>query len=403
MRVGGAAAERAAKAVKEQLRRVPDHGIGYGLLRYLDPESSARLAGGAEPQVAFNYFGRFATPGAPLPPTAAEPVYETGRYEGDTDGQRPFGHALEINARADDTADGPSLSCMWSWPGGLFTDEEVLELCAGWVEALQALADLGRRPGAGGRTPSDLPLVQVTQRQIERLEADLPGLADVLPLTPLQEGLLFHARFDDAGHDPYTVQFLWTLDGHVDRDALRAAARTLLRRHPNLRVAFRQDDLDRPVQVVVDDLALPWYEHDLRTFGGEELDREVERVVAEDRARRFDPGRPPLIRFTLIRVAEDAYRFLFTNHHILLDGWSMPILLGELAALYGRRATTGRCPSRRTTARTSPGSPGRTGARPRTPGARRWPGCRSRCCSRRGPAPRSRPCRRAGSWSWTRN
>ncbi|MFE9002125.1 non-ribosomal peptide synthase/polyketide synthase [Streptomyces sp. NPDC007875] len=334
-RVGGPAAERAAKAVKEQLRRIPDHGIGYGLLRYLDPESAARLAGGAEPQVAFNYFGRFATPGDPLPPTAAEPVYDTGRYDGDTDGQRPFGHALEINARADDTADGPSLSCMWTWPDGLFTDEEVLELCAGWVEALQALADLGRRPGAGGRTPSDLPLVQLTQRQIERLEADLPGLADVLPLTPLQEGLLFHARYDDSGHDPYTVQFLWALDGQVDRDALRAAVRTLLRRHPNLRVAFRQDDLDRPVQVVVDDLALPWYEHDLRTFGGEELDREVERIVAEDRARRFDPGRPPLIRFTLIRVAEDAYRFLFTNHHILLDGWSMPILLGELAALYG--------------------------------------------------------------------
>ncbi|MFD5391675.1 amino acid adenylation domain-containing protein [Streptomyces sp. NPDC127074] len=334
-RAGGPAAERAAKAVKEQLRRIPDHGIGYGLLRYLDPESAARLAGGAEPQVAFNYFGRFATSGDPLPPTAAEPVYETGRYDGHTDGQRPFGHALEINARADDTADGPSLSCMWTWPDELFTDEEVHELCAGWVEALQALADLPRRPGAGGRTPSDLPLVQLTQRQIERLEADLPGLADVLPLTPLQEGLLFHARYDEAGHDPYTVQFLWALDGHVDRDALRAAVRTLLRRHPNLRVAFRQDDLDRPVQVVVDDLPLPWYEHDLRTFSGEELDREVERIVAEDRARRFDPGRPPLIRFTLIRVAERAYRFLFTNHHILLDGWSMPILLGELAALYG--------------------------------------------------------------------
>ncbi|MYV60677.1 amino acid adenylation domain-containing protein, partial [Streptomyces sp. SID4931] len=84
-----------------------------------------------------------------------------------------------------------------------------------------------------------------------------------------------------------------------------------------------------------EDPALPWYEFDLRKFSGDALEQEVRRIVEEDRARRFDPGRPPLIRFTLIRVAEDAYRFLFTNHHILLDGWSMPVVLGELAALYG--------------------------------------------------------------------
>ncbi|WP_405359025.1 non-ribosomal peptide synthase/polyketide synthase [Kitasatospora sp. NBC_00085] len=331
---GGPATARAAKAVKEQLRRIPDHGLGYGLLRYLDPQASERLAGGAEPQLAFNYFGRFTAPEGEPAPVATEPTFETGRYDGGADGRRPFAHALEINARTDDFTAGSSLSCMWTWPDGLFTDEEVLELCEGWVAALRVLADQLRRPGNSGRTPSDLPLVELTQRQIERLETDLPGLSDVLPLTPLQEGLLFHAQYDDSDQDPYTVQFLWALDGHVDRDALRAAASTLLRRHPNLRVAFRQDDLTRPVQVVVEDPALPWYEHDLRALDGEDLDREVARIVEEDRTRRFDPARPPLIRFTLIRVAEDAYRFLLTNHHILLDGWSMPVVLGELGELY---------------------------------------------------------------------
>ncbi|MER6623335.1 non-ribosomal peptide synthase/polyketide synthase [Streptomyces sp. NPDC000931] len=331
---GGPAAVRAAKAVKEQLRRVPDHGLGYGLLRYLDPETSGRLADGAEPQVAFNYFGRFAAAGDDRPPAAAEATYESGRYDGGADGERLFAHALEINARTDDFTDGSALSCTWSWPDGLFTDEEIQDLCEGWVGALEVLADQLRLPGAGGRTPSDLPLVRLTQRQLDRLEADLPDLSDVLPLSPLQEGLLFHARYDDDHHDPYTVQFLWSLNGQVDGDTLQAAARTLLRRHPNLRVAFRQDDLDRPVQVVVEDPALPWYEYDLRKLRGDALEQEVRRIVEEDRARRFDPLRPPLIRFTLIRVAEDAYRFLFTNHHILLDGWSMPVVLGELAALY---------------------------------------------------------------------
>ncbi|MFB8237929.1 non-ribosomal peptide synthase/polyketide synthase [Kitasatospora purpeofusca] len=331
---GGPATARAAKAVKEQLRRIPDHGLGYGLLRYLDPQSSERLAGGAEPQLAFNYFGRFTAPEGEPAPVVTEPTFEAGRYDGGADGRRPFAHALEINARTDDFAAGSSLSCMWTWPDGLFTDEEILELCEGWVAALRTLAEQLRRPGNAGRTPSDLPLVELTQRQIERLEGDLPGLSDVLPLTPLQEGLLFHAQYDEGEQDPYTVQFLWALDGHVDRNALRAAATALLRRHPNLRVAFRQDDLARPVQVVVTDPALPWYEHDLRALDGEDLDREVARIVDEDRTRRFDPARPPLIRFTLIRVAEDAYRFLLTNHHILLDGWSMPVVLGELGELY---------------------------------------------------------------------
>ncbi|MER6299869.1 non-ribosomal peptide synthase/polyketide synthase [Kitasatospora sp. NPDC001539] len=331
---GGPATARAAKEVKEQLRRIPDHGLGYGLLRYLDPEASERLAGGAEPQLAFNYFGRFTAPEGEPAPVASEPAFETGRYDGGADGRRPFAHALEVNARTDDFAAGSSLSCMWTWPDGLFTDEEVLELCEGWVAALRVLADQLRRPGNAGRTPSDLPLVDLSQRQIERLEADLPGLSDVLPLTPLQEGLLFHARYDEGDTDPYTVQFLWALDGQVDRDALRAAATALLRRHPNLRVAFRQDDLARPVQVVVEDPALPWYEHDLRALEGEARDREVARIIEEDRTRRFDPARPPLIRFTLIRVAEDTYRFLLTNHHILLDGWSMPVVLGELGELY---------------------------------------------------------------------
>ncbi|MGW3040411.1 non-ribosomal peptide synthase/polyketide synthase [Kitasatospora sp. NPDC001159] len=331
---GGPTTARAAKAVKEQLRRIPDHGLGYGLLRYLDPQASERLADGAEPQVAFNYFGRFTAPEGEPAPTATEPTFETGRYDGGADGRRPFTHALEINARTDDFTAGSSLSCMWTWPDGLFTDEEVLELCEGWVAALRVLADQLQRPGNAGHTPSDLPLVELTQHQIERLETDLPDLSDVLPLTPLQEGLLFHARYDESDTDPYTVQLLWALDGHVDRDTLRAAARTLLRRHPNLRVAFRQDDLARPVQVVVEDPALPWYEHDLRALDGEDLDREVARITEEDRTRRFDPARPPLIRFTLIRVADDAYRFLLTNHHILLDGWSMPMVLGELGELY---------------------------------------------------------------------
>ncbi|MEZ3183304.1 hypothetical protein KYY02_33025, partial [Streptomyces pimonensis] len=101
-------------------------------------------------------------------------------------------HALEINAITRDGAQGPVLSATFAWAGGLLDEAEVRELAEGWLRALEALA--GTDAGAGGHTPSDFPLVpDLTQEQVEALEAAYPGLEDVLPLSPLQEGLLFHA------------------------------------------------------------------------------------------------------------------------------------------------------------------------------------------------------------------
>ncbi|WP_424893596.1 non-ribosomal peptide synthetase, partial [Streptomyces sp. XH2] len=160
----------------------------------------------------------------------------------------------------------------------------------------------------------------------------LPGLQDVLPLSPLQEGLLFHAVYDARTPDTYAVQVVFDLGGPLDAGALRAAAGGLLRRHANLRAAFRQRSEGRPVQLIPREVALPWREVDLS--GRSDQEPEMARLLAEDRARRFDPARPPLLRFTLIRTGPAHHRLVFTHHHLLLDGWSLPILMRELFALY---------------------------------------------------------------------
>ncbi|MGW2579720.1 condensation domain-containing protein, partial [Streptomyces nondiastaticus] len=162
----------------------------------------------------------------------------------------------------------------------------------------------------------------------------LPGLQDVLPLSPLQEGLLFHAVYDVRTPDTYAVQVAFDLEGPLDARALRTAADGLLRRHANLRAAFRQRGEGRPVQVIPREVALPWREVDLS--GTSDQDPELARLLAEDRARRFDPARPPLLRFTLIHTGPDRHHLVFTHHHLLLDGWSLPILMRELFALYAQ-------------------------------------------------------------------
>ncbi|WP_437033688.1 amino acid adenylation domain-containing protein [Streptomyces sp. enrichment culture] len=165
-------------------------------------------------------------------------------------------------------------------------------------------------------------------------------IEDVLPLSPLQEGLLFLSRYDDpSGDDVYVVQFRFDVAGPLDADRMRAAAEALLRRHANLRAGFRHQRREgRPVQVVPRAVRLPWRTVDLSGRPDPERTAEAERLLAADRAERFDPAAPPLMRFTLLRFGPTAHRLVFTHHHLLLDGWSMGLLIKELFALYGSDA-----------------------------------------------------------------
>ncbi|GAA2477046.1 amino acid adenylation domain-containing protein [Streptomyces longisporus] len=161
------------------------------------------------------------------------------------------------------------------------------------------------------------------------------GIADILPLSPLQEGLLFHALYDDEqSPDLYATQQILELEGPVDSAAVRAAGQALLDRHPNLRACFRRRDAGRPLQIVPTDVELPWAEADLTALGESERDKEWERLLDEERARRFDLAKPPLLRYLLVKWSADSYRLLVTNHHILLDGWSKQLLVREFTALH---------------------------------------------------------------------
>ncbi|WNM31472.1 amino acid adenylation domain-containing protein [Streptomyces sp. Li-HN-5-11] len=168
------------------------------------------------------------------------------------------------------------------------------------------------------------------------------SIADILPLSPLQEGLLFHALYDeDASSDVYTAQQILELPAPVDAAAVRAAGQALLDRHPTLRACFRRRDAGEPLQIVPTDVELPWAEADVSMLDGSGRDKEWESLLDEERTRRFDLAKPPLLRYLLVRWSDDRYRLVVTNHHILLDGWSKHLLVREFAALHaGEHPTT---------------------------------------------------------------
>ncbi|MFB8121098.1 amino acid adenylation domain-containing protein [Streptomyces sp. NPDC055962] len=160
--------ERALKRVKEQLRAVPDHGVGYGMLRHLNPATRPRLAGTPEPQIGFNYLGRYAA--SPEGEGADWDVVLDGGGPRSQDPDMPVHHVLDINAHTEDLPDGPRLVTRWTWPSDLLKEEDVEALSDAFTRALGAIAEHTGQPGSGGWTPSDLPLVSLDQAQIDRLQ-----------------------------------------------------------------------------------------------------------------------------------------------------------------------------------------------------------------------------------------
>ncbi|MFD7123442.1 amino acid adenylation domain-containing protein, partial [Streptomyces anulatus] len=307
----------ALKAVKEDLARVPSNGVSYGALRHL----ADALPSGPAPQVLFNYLGRFdagTTGDWQLSST-------TGQLGERRDPSMRLPRALEFNAIAEPDANGAyELVTTISWPEELFTEEDITALGDHFRSALTSLAALE----AGGHTPSDFPLVALTQADVDALDG--PALHDILPLTPLQEGLYFHTVYDDDATGAYVEQQLLTLDGDVDADRLAAAATRLLTLYPNLAARFTALADGRVVSVVERGRTAPFATLDRPAL----TDEEIRELAERDRRAGFDLATGPLMRYTLIRAGAGRTVLVQTVHHIIADGWSVPPMLRTLLAEY---------------------------------------------------------------------
>ncbi|WP_223165474.1 non-ribosomal peptide synthetase [Lentzea indica] len=307
----------ALKRVKEDLAQVPSNGVSYGALKYLGRNEFDV----PRPQVLFNYLGRFSG-GTTGDWQLAENAGQLGEKR---DPAMRLPRALEFNASAEPGADGElELVTVISWPSGVFTDDDTAKIGEYFVTALEGLAALTQ----GGHSPSDFDLLPLTQADVDSL--DSPALRDVLPLTPLQEGLYFHSVFDDESAHRYVEQQLLTLTGSVDARKLEAAATRVLELFPNLAARFLGLPDGRVVSVLESGVR-----PEFSTVDGQGMtDEEIQAYAEQDRVAGFDLARGPLMRYTLIRTAPQRYVLVQTVHHIIADGWSVPPMLRALLAEY---------------------------------------------------------------------
>ncbi|EUA33534.1 condensation domain protein [Mycobacterium xenopi 4042] len=204
----------------------------------------------------------------------------------------PLVHTVELNAGIVDTDSGAQLYADWMWAPSSFDRAAVDRLSRLWLQALAGIC-AHVRAGGGGLTPSDIAPARLTQPQIDELQRHY-AIADVLPLTPLQRGLLFHAGTVQGGDDVYAVQMQLTLSGELDPDRLHQAVQTVVDRHPNL-VAWFCDHFEEPVQIIPAAPVAPWSYVDLSAGPDAERDVEaqIQRVCAAEHVAVSDLAREP--------------------------------------------------------------------------------------------------------------
>ena len=312
---------QALKTVKEQLRAIPRHGLGYGALRYLSPHPELAT----HPAVSFNYLGQLdrAHPASDL----IHAIHHGLDSSDSPAATRP--HQLDIVARIQDHC----LQLTWTYSAGLHHHATITTLAQDMTTALDEIITHCTTPGTGGRTPSDYPLARLDQATTDQLAGNGHTIDDIYPLTPMQAGMTFHTLIDDSS-STYLSQVVLSLDGVTDPGVLAAAWQHVTSSTPILRTAIIWENVPHPVQVVHHAATLPITHLDWTTLDQPARHHALTRYLDHDRDAGLDLTTPPLMRLAIARLTPTQVHLIWTFHHLLLDGWSVFHVLADVYAAH---------------------------------------------------------------------
>ncbi|MEV6868512.1 amino acid adenylation domain-containing protein, partial [Streptosporangium subroseum] len=313
---------------KEHLRGIPRRGLGYGLLRYLAAgQVSAALEAAPKAELSFNYLGRFDN----VLTGDARFRQADGSLGDERSSLGERTHLIEVNGEVV----GGRLELAWTYSGQVHDEATVTRLAQRYVEVLGELIEHCLGDGAGGATPSDFPLAVLDQEALDVVLRERPArtVEDVYPLTALQQGMLFHTRLE-PGTGVYWVQNGLLLEGELDESAFVRAWELVFARHPVLRSTVVSEGVPVPLSVVSRSVPIPLEVFDWSDLDEAAQDTALDEFMDRDRARGAEFDWSTLVRIALIRLADRRHQVVWGYHHLLLDGWSVPIVLGDLINAY---------------------------------------------------------------------
>ncbi|WP_232511970.1 non-ribosomal peptide synthetase [Herbaspirillum sp. meg3] len=301
--------------IREALKAMPRHGFSFGVLRFLSPDAAVReaLAALPVPEIAFNYLGQWDTAWPDSLPVRPAPEADGAGFAPST--PRPY--VLEVNA----LIAGGRLQLDLTFDPRVLPQAFADRLCAAMRDWLQALTrDV---PAAATVAATDVAVAACA-------------------LAPQQAAMLAHAvAYPDSS--AYVVQFTARLPVELDTGGFIAAWQAVLVRHLSLRAHFTIGENGKARQHFSEAVPLAWQQENWTGLPDEDLSAAIDAYCLQDRQRGFDLAKPPLMRFSLLQTTTGQH-FVWTYHHILIDGWSMPVLLSEVMAAYGKQLTTAPAP-----------------------------------------------------------
>ena len=314
------------KAIKEQLRAVPHKGLGYGVLRYLaDDLCKQTMAALPSAQITFNYLGQFDQSfGADA---LFHPLDESAGLAHDPDA--PLPNELSIDSQVY----GGELVLRWTFSRERLDQQTVRELADAYLAELQSLVAHCLEDTAGGLTPSDFPLAQLTQSQLDSLPVPASAIEDVYPLTPMQEGLLLHTLLE-PGTGLYYMQDRYRINSALDPERFAQAWQAVIARHEALRASFCWNVGEDMLQVIHKPGSTPIEYLDWSNDPESEQEPRLQALLKQEREAGFDLLNQAPFHLRLIRVGAERYWFLMSNHHILIDAWCRSLLMNDFFEIY---------------------------------------------------------------------
>ncbi|OIN52221.1 non-ribosomal peptide synthase/polyketide synthase [Pseudomonas azotoformans] len=314
------------KAIKEQLRGVPHKGLGYGVLRYLaDDLCKHSMAALPSAQVTFNYLGQFDQSFGT--DALFHPLDESAGLAHDPDA--PLPNELSIDSQVY----GGELVLRWTFSRERFDQHTVRELAEAYLAELHSLTRHCLQDDVGGLTPSDFPLADLTQAQLDSLPVPASVIEDVYPLTPMQEGLLLHTLLE-PGTGLYYMQDRYRINSALDPERFAQAWQAVIARHEALRASFCWNVGEDMLQVIHAPGSTPIEYLDWSADPESEHEPRLQALLKQEREAGFDLLNQAPFHLRLIRVGAERYWFMMSNHHILIDAWCRSLLMNDFFEIY---------------------------------------------------------------------
>ena len=325
LELGNVSDGMALRSIKEQLRAVPNAGLGYGLLRYSKGTAGDALSAEQQAEICFNYLGQF-----------DQLLAESRVFRDAADAPGPTRsfrsrrkHLLNLDGGIIDGR----LSLLWTFSENCHHRATIQEVADDFIDALRKLILHCKSPDPICFTPSDFPLASLKQSHIDALITEGHSFEDIYSLSPMQEGMLSHA-VRSPGSEVYCEQMSFALNGSLDVSSFERAWQAAVAAHSILRTAFAWKQLDETVQVVYPHVDVPLEQHDWRDLDQKVQSERLKQFRHDSLRRGFDLSAPPLMNLTLFRMQDESFELIWTYHHIVLDGWSVPLLMKEVLQTY---------------------------------------------------------------------